>query len=222
MFLVGLTGGIAAGKSTVAQHLTSLGALEIDADKLAREVVEPGTPALAQIAAEFGASVLNEDGSLNRKALGEIVFSDPAKRLKLEAITHPAVKALSAKRVAENSEFEVVVYNVPLLVEAKVDLPFDFVITVEAPEKEQIKRLIENRGMTTEAAKAIISAQASPAQRANASDLIISSNQPLVLMLKDVDAAYRQILQLAEAKRSRQTNAPDSTADHDGQSGESR
>ena len=222
MFLVGLTGGIAAGKSTVAQHLTSLGALEIDADKLAREVVEPGTPALAQIAAEFGASVLNEDGSLNRKALGEIVFSDPAKRLKLEAITHPAVKALSAQRVAENSEFEVVVYNVPLLVEAKVDLPFDFVITVEAPEKEQIKRLIENRGMTTEAAKSIIAAQASPAQRANASDLIISSNQPLVLMLKDVDAAYRQILQLAEAKRSHQTNAPDSTADHEGQSGESR
>ena len=222
MFLVGLTGGIAAGKSTVAQHLTSLGALEIDADKLAREVVEPGTPALAQIAAEFGASVLNEDGSLNRKALGEIVFSDPAKRLKLEAITHPAVKALSAQRVAENSEFEVVVYNVPLLVEAKVDLPFDFVITVEAPEKEQIKRLIENRGMTTEAAKSIIAAQASPAQRANASDLIISSNQPLVLMLKDVDAAYRQILQLAEAKRSHQTNAPDSTADHEGHSGESR
>ena len=222
MFLVGLTGGIAAGKSTVAQHLTSLGALEIDADKLAREVVEPGTPALAQIAAEFGASVLNEDGSLNRKALGEIVFSDPAKRLKLEAITHPAVKALSAQRVAENSEFEVVVYNVPLLVEAKVDLPFDFVITVEAPEKEQIKRLIENRGMTTEAAKSIIAAQASPAQRANASDLIISSNQPLVLMLKDVDAAYRQILQLAEAKRSHQTNVPDSTADHEGQSGESR
>ena len=222
MFLVGLTGGIAAGKSTVAQHLTSLGALEIDADKLAREVVEPGTPALAQIAAEFGASVLNEDGSLNRKALGEIVFSDPAKRLKLEAITHPAVKALSAQRVAENSEFEVVVYNVPLLVEAKVDLPFDFVITVEAPEKEQIKRLIENRGMTTEAAKSIIAAQASPAQRANASDLIISSNQPLVLMLKDVDAAYRQILQLAEAKRSHQTNAPDSTADHEGHLGESR
>ena len=222
MFLVGLTGGIAAGKSTVAQHLTSLGALEIDADKLAREVVEPGTPALAQIAAEFGASVLNEDGSLNRKALGEIVFSDPAKRLKLEAITHPAVKALSAQRVADNSEFEVVVYNVPLLVEAKVDLPFDFVITVEAPEKEQIKRLIENRGMTTEAAKSIIAAQASPAQRANASDLIISSNQPLVLMLKDVDAAYRQILQLAEAKRSHQTNVPDSTADHEGQSGESR
>ena len=222
MFLVGLTGGIAAGKSTVAQHLTSLGALEIDADKLAREVVEPGTPALAQIAAEFGASVLNEDGSLNRKALGEIVFSDPAKRLKLEAITHPAVKALSAQRVAENSEFEVVVYNVPLLVEAKVDLPFDIVITVEAPEKEQIKRLIENRGMTTEAAKSIIAAQASPAQRANASDLIISSNQPLVLMLKDVDAAYRQILQLAEAKRSHQTNAPDSTADHEGHLGESR
>lgn len=222
MFLVGLTGGIAAGKSTVAQHLVSLGAFEIDADKLAREVVEPGTPALAQIAAEFGATVLNEDGSLNRKALGEIVFADPAKRLKLEAITHPAVKALSAQRVAENSEFEVVVYNVPLLVEAKVDLPFDFVITVEAPEKEQIKRLIENRAMTEAAAKAVIAAQASPAQRANASDLIISSNQPLVLMLKDVDAAYRQILQLAEAKRSHQTDAPQSIADHAGQPGESR
>ena len=202
MFLVGLTGGIAAGKSTVAAHLVSLGALEIDADKLAREVVEPGTPALAEIEREFGATVINSDGSLNRQALGQMVFSDAAKRLKLEAITHPAIRSLSLQRIAQNDEFEVVIYNVPLLVEAKVDLPFDYVITVEAPEKEQIKRLVENRGMTIEAAKAIIAAQASPAQRANASDLIISSNQPLVLMLKDVDAAYRQILQLAEAKRT--------------------
>lgn len=207
MFLVGLTGGIAAGKSTVAAHLVSLGALEIDADKLAREVVEPGTPALAEIEREFGASVINSDGSLNRQALGQIVFADAAKRLKLEAITHPAIKALSLKRIAENDEFEVVIYNVPLLVEANVDLPFDFVITVEAPEKEQVKRLVENRGMTTDAAKAVIAAQASPAQRANASDLIISSNQPLVLMLKDVDAAYRQILQLAEAKRTDELDA---------------
>lgn len=202
MFLVGLTGGIAAGKSTVAAHLVSLGAVEIDADKLAREVVEPGTPALAEIEREFGSTVINSDGSLNRQALGQIVFSDAAKRLQLEAITHPAIRALSLQRIAQNDEFEVVVYNVPLLVEAKVDLQFDFVITVEAPEKEQIKRLVENRGMTTEAAKAIITTQASPAQRANASDLIISSNQPLVLMLKDVEAAYRQILQLAEAKRT--------------------
>lgn len=202
MFLVGLTGGIAAGKSTVAAHLVSLGACEIDADKLAREVVEPGTPALAEIERKFGTTVINSDGSLNRQALGQIVFSDAAKRLELEAITHPAIRALSLQRIAQNDEFEVVIYNVPLLVEAKVDLPFDYVITVEAPEKEQIKRLVENRGMTIEAAKAIIAAQASPAQRANASDLIISSNQPLVLMLKDVDAAYRQILQLAEAKRT--------------------
>ncbi|MEY4321577.1 MAG: hypothetical protein RL167_305 [Actinomycetota bacterium] len=202
MFLVGLTGGIAAGKSTVAAHLVSLGAYEIDADKLAREVVEPGRPALAKIEAEFGSRVINSDGTLNRKALGEIVFADPQQRLKLEAITHPEIRALSIQRIEQNNEFEVVIYNVPLLVEAKVDLPFDFVITVEAPQKEQVKRLIESRGLTEAAAQAVIAAQASPAERANAADLIISSNQPLVLMLKDVDAAYRQILTLAEAKRS--------------------
>lgn len=202
MFLVGLTGGIAAGKSTVAAHLVSLGAYEIDADKLAREVVEPGRPALAKIEAEFGSRVINSDGTLNRKALGEIVFADPQQRLKLEAITHPEIRSLSLQRIEQNNEFEVVIYNVPLLVEAKVDLPFDFVITVEAPQKEQVKRLIESRGLTEAAAQAVIAAQASPAERANAADLIISSNQPLVLMLKDVDAAYRQILTLAEAKRS--------------------
>jgi dephospho-CoA kinase len=207
MFLVGLTGGIAAGKSTVAAHLVSLGAYEIDADKLAREVVEPGRPALAKIEAEFGSRVINSDGTLNRKALGEIVFTDPQQRLKLEAITHPEIRALSLQRIEQNSEFEVVIYNVPLLVEAKVDLPFDYVITVEAPQKEQVKRLVENRGLTEAAANSIIAAQASPAERANAADLIISSNQPLVLMLKDVDAAYRQILTLAEAKRTHEVDA---------------
>lgn len=217
MFLVGLTGGIAAGKSTVASHLVSLGAFEIDADKLAREVVEPGQPALAKIQVEFGPAVINADGTLNRKALGEIVFADPAARLKLEAITHPAIRSLSLARIEQNGEFEVVIYNVPLLVEAKVDLPFDFVITVEAPQKEQIKRLVENRGLTEEAAKAIIAAQASPAERANAADLIISSNQPLVLMLKDVDSAYRQILLLAEAKRSHELDSK--TVAHSSQDG---
>ena len=160
------------------------------------------TEVIAKIEAEFGSRVINSDGTLNRKALGEIVFADPQQRLKLEAITHPEIRALSIQRIEQNNEFEVVIYNVPLLVEAKVDLPFDFVITVEAPQKEQVKRLIESRGLTEAAAQAVIAAQASPAERANAADLIISSNQPLVLMLKDVDAAYRQILTLAEAKRS--------------------
>lgn len=201
MFLVGLTGGIAAGKSTVAAHLVQLGAIEIDADKLAREVVEPGTDALVRIVAEFGSAVLSADGSLDRKALGSIVFSNEPARLKLESIVHPAVKVLSLKRVSEQPENSIVVYNVPLLVEAKVDLPFDFVVTVEAPEKEQVKRLIENRGMTAEAALSIINAQAKPAERANVADAIINANQSMVLMLKDVEQLWRKIEQLAEAKR---------------------
>jgi dephospho-CoA kinase len=201
MFLVGLTGGIAAGKSTVAARLVELGAVEIDADKLAREVVEPGTEALSKIESEFGSSVISADGSLDRKTLGSIVFSSTEARLKLEAIVHPAVRALSLKRVSEQPEDAIVVYNVPLLVEAKVDLPFDFVITVETPEKEQIKRLIENRAMTAEAALSIINAQAKPADRANVADAIVNANQSMVLMLKDVDQLWRKIEQLSDRKR---------------------
>lgn len=200
MYLVGLTGGVAAGKSTVAARWRELGAIEIDADQLARDAIAAGTVGFQQVVNEFGNQVLSGDGNLDRKALGEIVFTNPDKKRALEAIVHPIVRQLATEELAACGENDIVVYNVPLLVEASVDLPFDFVATVEAPEAEQVKRMVEGRGLSPQQAKAIIANQALPAQRANASDVVINSNQSLVLMLNDVDQLYRQFERELAAK----------------------
>lgn len=199
MFLVGLTGGIAAGKSTVADLWQSLGADIIDADELAREVVQPGSEGLAQIVEAFGSGVLNEDHSLNRGVLAEIVFSDIGKRKQLEMITHPLIRTLAQKRLAV-AEAEVVVYVIPLLVESDSDLPFDFVVTVEAPLLDQVKRMTESRGMTEAAALARVKSQASPAERASVADRVLSSNQPLALLLKDARVLFKEFESLAKKK----------------------
>lgn len=200
MFLIGLTGGIAAGKSTVAEHWQDLGAVQIDADAIARLVVEPGTQGLKRIQEHFGSKVLNQDGTLNRAALGQIIFSDSQERIQLEAILHPLVKAEAQRQVALQAADAIVVYNVPLLVEAGVDLPFDRVVTVEAPIDEQIKRLVANRHMQPQDAKARIAAQATPAQRANRADFILNSNQDLNLLLKDAGKLWLQFEREAAAK----------------------
>lgn len=200
MFLIGLTGGIAAGKSTVAEHWQDLGAVQIDADAIARLVVEPGTQGLKRIQEHFGSKVLNQDGTLNRAALGQIIFSDSQARIQLEAILHPLVKAEAQRQVALQAADAIVVYNVPLLVEAGVDLPFDRVVTVEAPIDEQIKRLVANRHMQPQDAKARIAAQATPAQRANRADFILNSNQDLNLLLKDAGKLWLQFEREAAAK----------------------
>lgn len=192
MYLVGLTGGIASGKSTVASAWVELGGIEIDADKLAREVVEPGTPGLAEIQREFGDSVIS-DGALNRAALGAIVFSNTDKRKQLEAIVHPLVKQLAAKRIAELPDDSIVIYNVPLLVEAAVHLDFNKVVTVEAPAEKQIERLVSIRRMNRAEAEKRVASQASPVQRANAADVILNSNQDLHLLLKDARKLWQQI-----------------------------
>ncbi len=202
MYIVGLTGGIASGKSTVAAHWASLGGYEIDADQLARQVVAPGTAGAAAIRAKFGDDIFELDGSLNRAKLGSIVFADASRRQALEAIVHPLVKAAAQKMVAAQPENSIVIYNVPLLVEASVDLPFDKVITVEAPVEKQIERLIQNRGITKQDAEARIASQASPAQRANAADIILNSNQSLELMLGDATTIWNQIEREALAKHS--------------------
>ncbi len=199
MFLVGLTGGIAAGKSTVADLWQSLGASIIDADELAREVVQPGSEGLEQIVETFGQGVLNADQSLNRTALAEIVFSDFGKRKQLESITHPLIRELAKQRLG-SAKTEIVVYVIPLLVESASELPFDFVVTVEAPTGDQLKRMIENRGMTETESLARINSQASAAQRANVSDRILSSNQSLALLLKDATVLFREIESLAKKK----------------------
>lgn len=192
MYLVGLTGGIASGKSTVASAWAELGGIEIDADQLAREVVEPGTPGLAAVREAFGDVVIS-NGALNRSALGQIVFSNPDKRKQLEAIVHPLVKQLAAKRIAELPDDSIVIYNVPLLVEAAVELDFNKVVTVEAPAEKQIERLVSIRKMDRTEAERRVAAQASPVERANAADVILNSNQDLHLLLKDARKLWQQI-----------------------------
>lgn len=192
MYLVGLTGGIASGKSTVAEAWAELGGIEIDADQLAREVVAPGTPGLKAVVDEFGSEILNA-GELDRAALGRIVFADSEKRKKLEAIVHPAVKELARKRISELPADSIVVYNVPLLVEAAVDLDFDKVVTVEAPVEKQIERLVNIRKLSPEDAARRVAVQASPVQRANVADVILNSNQDLHLLLKDARRLWQQI-----------------------------
>jgi len=202
MYLVGLTGGIAAGKSTVATRWVEQGAVEIDADQLARDVVAPGTQGLAQVAKTFGPGILTPDGALDRAKLGAMVFADPAKRKELEGILHPLVKSLAKTKIAALPENSIAIYNVPLLVEASVDLPFDFVVTVETPAKEQIQRLMKFRGMSELEATNRVNSQASPAQRANAADVILNSNQDLPLLLKDADSLWLRIQREAFEKHS--------------------
>lgn len=199
MFLVGLTGGIAAGKSTVAELWASLGAEVIDADELARSVVEPGSEGLGQIVETFGAKVLNPDGTLNRGQLAKLVFQDFALRKKLESITHPLIRDL-AQGLINSSHADIVVYVIPLLVESKSNLDFDYVVTVEAPQPDQLKRMTDNRGMSEEEALARIKAQAAPAERANVADRILSSNQSLALLLNDAKVLFKDIERMAIEK----------------------
>ena len=201
MFLIGLTGGIAAGKTTVASHWVSLGGVEIDADKLAREVVEPGTKGLDQIKDAFGNSVFQADGSLDRAKLGEIVFNDPSKRVVLEEIIHPLVRQRAQELLSDLPDHSMVIYTVPLLVEANVSLPFDVIVSVEAPETDRVNRLVGSRGLTEEQALARIKSQASAIERAAAADYILNSNQPLVSLLADATALWNKFIVMSEAKK---------------------
>lgn len=205
MFLVGLTGGIASGKSTVATLLADYDVEIIDADEIAREVVIPGSDGLNQVIREFGPQILEKDGTLSRAELAGIVFSDPVKRAVLERILHPLIKECTLGRISQ-SDSAVVVYVVPLLVEAKVDYPFDLVVTIEAGSETQIRRLVEIRSKTTEDAAARISAQASEAERVARADVRIDGS----LSLKDLEIAvsklWSQIQLLAEKKASHGKN----------------
>jgi dephospho-CoA kinase len=200
MYLIGLTGGIAAGKSTVAKRWAEHGAIEIDADQVAREVVEPGTVGLSSIVEHFGADVLTASGELDRKELAGRIFSDSNKRELLNSILHPLIRERTKLLLAELPNDSIVVYNVPLLVEASVDHPFDLVVTVEAPGEEQIRRLVQTRGLTETEARNRIAAQAKPIERAARADRILNSNQDINLLLRDADALWRDILKLSTSK----------------------
>lgn len=198
MYLIGLTGGIASGKSVVGKRLVELGAVLVDADVLAREVVEPGTPGLAKIAEQFGTSVIAADGSLDRPALGAVVFSDPARLAQLNNITHPAIwdraKELFESAAAANPA-AIVVYDVPLLAEASEKRPmaFDFIVVVDATSENRIRRMVELRGMSREEAERRLGAQASDDERLRFADAVIDSNGSLEHTLEQVDALWATV-----------------------------
>ncbi|BDZ50625.1 dephospho-CoA kinase [Frondihabitans sucicola] len=203
MFVVGLTGGIAAGKTIVASRLAEKGAAHIDADQLAREVVGPGTPGLAAIVERFGEAILLPDGSLDRPALGAVVFSDPSARKDLEAITHPAVRELSHERMTEATASDparVVVYDVPLLVESRGAGEFDRVVVVHAPRGMRVARMVTLRGMDEVDAVRRIDAQASDDERLAVADDVIDSSASLESTIKQTDALYKRLVALAAAK----------------------
>lgn len=198
MKLIGLTGGIASGKSTVGARLRELGAVLVDADVLAREVVEPGTPGLAAIAERFGPSVLADDGSLNRAALGAIVFSDAAHRQALNDITHPAIwhraKELFDEAEAANPDV-VIVYDVPLLAEAAADRPmtFDTIVVVHADVETRVRRMVELRGMSEDEARGRIRSQATDEERLRFADVVIDSDGSLDETLTQVDSLWADL-----------------------------
>ncbi|WP_250285917.1 MULTISPECIES: dephospho-CoA kinase [unclassified Frankia] len=174
MLRVGLTGGIGAGKSAVARLLAGHGAVVIDADQLAREVVAPGTPGLQAVVEEFGAHLLGADGALDRAALGAVVFADPDARRRLEAITHPLVGARAAERMAQAPADAVVVYDVPLLVEAGLAGRYDVVVVVEAPLEVRLARLA-GRGLPPGQARARMANQADDAARRAVADILVDN-----------------------------------------------
>lgn len=194
VLMVGLTGGIGAGKSAVASRLAKLGAVVIDADRVAREVVEPGTDGLREIVETFGPDVLHADGSLNRPALGRIVFSDPVARRRLEEITHPRVRARTEQLQAEAPADAIVVNDVPLLVEAGLAARYHLVIVVAADLEIRIQRLVRSRGMTPEEARQRIEAQASDDERRAAADVVLDNNGDFASLHAAVDALWRDRL----------------------------
>ena len=193
MLIVALTGGIGSGKSTVGQIFEDLGAIVTDSDQLARDVVERGTNGFDQIIAAFGDEVL-KNGDLNRAALGELVFKDPAKRKQLEQITHPLIRKAFSKIVESSKGDSIVVNQIPLLVESNHDYKFDHVITISASEDVRIERLLK-RGMNLNQIKQRLQAQSTDAQREQISDSIIRNDKSQAELLPEVEKVW-ELLQI--------------------------
>ena len=194
MLRIGLTGGIASGKSTAAARLAELGATVIDHDLLAREAVAPGSDGLARVAAEFGADVVGRDGTLDRSALGAIVFADPEARSRLNAIVHPIVLRLAddaEAAVRTDDRGAVVVHDIPLLVETGQAADFDLVLVVRASEEVRVERLMRERGLSRVQALARIRAQATDEDRLAAATVVLAGGSTIHDLRRQVDTFWR-------------------------------
>ncbi len=212
MLRVGLTGGIGAGKSLVASRLVELGAVLIDADRIAREVVEPGTPGLDAVVTEFGAEILADDGTLDRPRLGRIVFDDDEKRQALNAIVHPLVYERRHELVAEAAADAVVVDDVPLLVENDLAASYPSVVVVHSPEEVRVRRLVADRGMTEDEVRSRVRAQAEDAQRRAVADVCIDNSGPMTHTVAAVDEMW--LGRLVPFERNLRTGTPASRPAH--------
>ncbi|MET9552734.1 dephospho-CoA kinase [Streptomyces sp. NPDC006645] len=199
MLKVGLTGGIGAGKSEVSRLLVSYGAVLVDADKIAREVVEPGTPGLDAVVEAFGPGVLTADGRLDRPKLGSLVFSDSDKLATLNAIVHPLVRARSAELESTAGEGDIVVHDVPLLVESELTGLYDMVVVVDASPGTQLDRLVRLRGMAESEARSRMAAQATRERRTAAADLVIDNDGPREKLEPQVRAVWERLIERAAA-----------------------
>ncbi|MGC5166156.1 dephospho-CoA kinase [Luteimicrobium sp. DT211] len=200
MFRVGLTGGIASGKSVALARFAELGAVTIDHDGLAREVVEPGTVGLERVTDAFGTEVLAADGSLDRAALAAIVFAEPARREQLNAIVHPEIRRCAAEREARAAAADadvVVVHDIPLLVETGQADAFGLLVVVDAPRDLRLARMVEERGLSVSEAEARLAAQAPDAERVAAADVVLDGSQDPDALRAQVDALWPSLVREA-------------------------
>jgi dephospho-CoA kinase len=201
MLKVGLTGGIGTGKSEVARRLAGYGALLIDADQIARQVVEPGTAGLAQVVGVFGTGVLADNGTLDRQQLGEIVFSDPELRAKLNAIVHPLVGTRIRELEQEADPGAIVVEDIPLIAENDMAGFFDLIVVVDVPPQAQEDRLARGRGMTQEQAAARMAAQATREQRLAIADIVLDNSGSLAELDREVGDLWAELCRRANAQQ---------------------
>lgn len=195
MVTIGLTGGVGSGKSTVARLLAERGALIIDADAIARDVLSPGSPALAEVRAEFGEDVFDSDGRLDRAALARVVFTDDSALATLNAITHPRIAARTADIMANAAPDQIIVHDVPLLVENDLAAGYDLVLVVLADQDVRLGRLAE-RGMSADEARRRMSVQATDEQRRNVASIVLDNNGTPAELADQVDQAWQAITAL--------------------------
>ena len=195
MTRVGLTGGVGSGKSTVAAMLAARGALVIDADALAREVVAPGSEGLAALVDAFGPGILADDGSLDRPALAEVAFTDERARERLNGITHPRIAARTAALMASAAPGQIVVHDVPLLVELALMPAYDLVVVVDADDATRLRRL-EGRGMSRDEARRRMAAQATRDSRLAAADIVLSNEGDLAGLEQQVDLLWAHLVNI--------------------------